>query len=100
MRMPLERKAASRPMLDMVVATTRSPASSALACMSRAATSITPSPFTTRPWASAKSARSASPSKVIPRSAPSDFVSWATVSGCRAPQLSLMLRPLGVACVR
>ena len=55
-------------MLDIVVATTVSPGNVPRAFMSRAASRSTASPFTTRPLASQKSARSASPSKVTPRS--------------------------------
>jgi len=46
-----------------------------------------------------KSARSASPSKQMPRSAFRATTSWATTSGCRAPHFSLMLRPSGAQCV-
>ena len=99
MRTPELRSAISRPMLDIVVATTREPASTFRAFISRAANNKTPSPFTTRPSASLNNARSASPSKVTPRSN-SPFLpatTRATVSGCRAPQFSLMFLPSGEA---
>ena len=75
--------------------------SSRAACMSRAASNMTASPLTTLPWASASMARSASPSKVTPRSAPSDF--GFRGDNCRDAARrspSLMLRPSGDACVR
>ncbi len=97
MRIPERAKAASRPMLDMVVATTRLPASSPRAWRSRAQASMTASPLTTLPCSSAKRARSASPSKVKPMDAPLTLTWAATISGCRAPQCSLMLRPSGEA---
>ena len=65
--------------------------------MSRAASSSTPSPLTTRPAASENRARSASPSKVMPKSyLPfAAATACATFSGCSAPQPALMLRPSG-----
>ena len=86
MAIPVRLNAASNPMFDIVVATTRSPASNPRACRSRAHTSITASPFTTLPCSSEKSARSASPSNVIPIDAPLRFTSLATTLACIAPQ--------------
>src|SRR2546428_5864 len=68
MRMPASRSAISRPIFDMVVATTAAPERTPRVCMSRAASNSTASPFTTRPAESLNNARSASPSKVTPRS--------------------------------
>ena len=83
----------------MVVATTRLLASSPRAWRSRAQASMTASPLTTLPFSSAKRARSASPSKVMPMEAPETLTWAATISGWRAPQCSLMLRPSGEAWV-
>jgi hypothetical protein len=100
MAMPLRLRAASRPMLDMVVATTVLLVRRPRACRSRAASRRTASPLTTLPCSSAKRARSASPSKVMPMEAFWATTSLAaTMSGWRAPQCSLMLRPLGLAWV-
>ena len=68
MRMPDFFSAISRPIFDMVVETTVSAFNFPCACRSRAAARSTPSPLTTRPSASQNRARSASPSKVTPRS--------------------------------
>ena len=98
MPMPLRFSAASSPMFDMVVATTVSPCRRPCVFMSRAQPAdSTASPFTTRPAASENSARSASPSKVMPRSyLPLEAATaCATCSGCSAPQPALMLRPFG-----
>ena len=81
MRMPLRLSAASRPMFDMVVATTRSPVSRPRAFRSRAAMSRMASPLMTLLCVPANMQRSASPSKVRPRSAPRVFTSAATKSG-------------------
>jgi hypothetical protein len=61
--------------------------------------SMTASPLTTLPFSSAKRARSASPSKVMPMEAAETLTWAATISGWRAPQCSLMLRPSGEAWV-
>ena len=68
MRMPALRNAISKPMLDMVVATIVEPVRTPRDCMSRATSKSTASPLTTRPFASLNRARSASPSKVTPKS--------------------------------
>src|SRR5438105_3749062 len=69
-RIPSRRSTASSPMFDMVVPTTTSPANRLRAFICRATSSVTPSPFTTRPRESANRQRSASPSKVMPSAAP------------------------------
>ena len=74
-------EAASRPMLDMVVATTVALVSRPRALRWRAARSRTASPLTTLPFSSAKRARSASPSKVMPMEACWATTSAATTSG-------------------
>src|SRR4029078_10083513 len=61
----------------------------------RARRKRTGSPPTTSPVDSARMQRSPSPSKARPRSAPTSFTFWATVSGCVAPHPALMLRPSG-----
>ncbi len=53
------------------------------------------SPATTWPFSSATMTLSASPSRAMPRSAPFARTAAAIPSGCMAPQLSLMFRPLG-----
>ena len=94
-RMPESRNAISRPIFDIVVATTVAPGSTPRACISRAVTNSTASPLITRPEASLKSARSASPSNVIPRSNLPSAIHFATVPGCNAPQPSFMFLPSG-----
>ena len=81
----------------MTVATTMFPGRRPAAFRARPAASSTASPFTTLPAAETKMARSASPSKATPKSAP-----WATTAACKlsrwsAPQLRLILRPSGRA---
>ena len=95
MRMPERLRAASSPMFDMVVATTRSPVSSPRAFRSRAAISRMASPLMTLFRGPASMQRSASPSKLKPRSAPRALTSPATKAGCSAPHPSLMFRPSG-----
>jgi len=99
--MPERFKAISSPMFDMVVATTVALARVPRACISRAASNNTASPLTQRPSASQNKARSASPSKVTPRSKFSPLRStsaFATLAACSAPQPSLMFLPVGEAC--
>ena len=82
-------------MLDMVVATTKSPVSRPRALRSRAAMSRMASPLMTLLLAPDNMQRSASPSKVRPMWALRFCVSEATDAGWRAPQPALMLRPSG-----
>ena len=89
--------AISTPIFDIVVATTVDPANFPCACKSRAVSSSTPSPFTTRPAPSQNKARSASPSNVTPRSnfPPDSSTALPKVSGCSAPHPALIFFPSG-----
>ena len=93
--MPLSRSAISRPILLMTVATMALPFSRPLAFRCRAHISSTASPSTIRPPASAKIARSPSPSNATPMRQPCSRTARDRPSGCVEPQSRLMLRPSG-----
>ena len=93
--MPLSRSAISRPMLLITVATMALPFSRPLAFRCRAHISSTASPSTMRPAASAKIARSPSPSNATPMRQPCSRTARDRPSGCVEPQSRLMLRPSG-----
>ena len=82
-------------MLDMVVATTRSPVNMPRAFRSRAAISRMASPLITLPCGPANMQRSASPSKVTPRSAPRAVTSCGDVLRMQRPAVGVNVAAVG-----